>query len=320
MQQLMQQLVFIEPGKLEWQEAPRPKLEAPDDALVRPVGVTTCDVDILILHGEMPLSGPFPFGHEFVAEIIDYGEQVSGFSRGQLVVLPVQISCGACESCRRGMTAFCRAVPQPAAWGLGTFGGCWAGAFADVLRVPFAPHMMVPVPSGVSPRAIASAGDNIADAWRTVAPYLREFPGGKVLVVGRGSIGLYAVAIAAAIGASRVDYLDTDSERLALAQVFGANPIEGPSRGRVGSYHITVDAGFSPESLTCALQSTGVGGVCTGVAPVLADTPLPLLDMWRHAARFHPGPANCRANMAHVLDLVQAGRIRPERVTSAIVP
>ena len=70
--------------------------------------------------------------------------------------------------------------------------------------------MLVAVPDGVSSAAIASMSDNIPDACRTVAPHLRELPGAEVLVVGGGSVGLYAVGIARALGAGAVRYLDTD--------------------------------------------------------------------------------------------------------------
>ena len=65
---------------------------------------------------------------------------------------------------------------------------------ADALRVPFADHMLVPVPAGVPPLRVAAASDNLADAWRSVVTPLRERPGGSVLVLGGGakSIGLYA--------------------------------------------------------------------------------------------------------------------------------
>src|SRR6478609_3094290 len=75
--------------------------------------------------------------------------------------------------------------------------------------------------------AAASASDNLCDAYRTVAPHLERTPGAPVLIVGGSakSIGLYAVGIAKALGASHIDYLDTSRTRLTLAERLGANPI-----------------------------------------------------------------------------------------------
>ena len=92
-------------------------------------------------------------------------------------------------------------------------GGEWGGALADLVRVPFAASMLVPVPAGVAPEAIASLSDNLPDAWRTVAPHLAEMPAADVLIVaGSGhSIALYSAAIAVALGAGKVDFIDTDA-------------------------------------------------------------------------------------------------------------
>jgi hypothetical protein len=55
----MRQLSFVEPGTVRWEEAPDARLETPDDALVRPLVVTTCDIDHAIVHGLVPFRGPF---------------------------------------------------------------------------------------------------------------------------------------------------------------------------------------------------------------------------------------------------------------------
>ena len=98
-------------------------------------------------------------------------------------------------------------------YGFGPAVARWGGFLSDLVCVPYAEHMLVPLPAGVSPAAVASASDNIADAWRAVAPPLGEEPGAPVLVVGgasSGSIGLYAVALALGLGAESVTYVDAD--------------------------------------------------------------------------------------------------------------
>jgi alcohol dehydrogenase len=316
----MRQLTFIEPGVLEWREAPDPKIETPTDAIVRPITVALCDLDAAVLRGKAPLSGPYAFGHEFVAEVVMMGEQVAGFHQGQRVVVPFQISCGECERCRRGLTGSCSSVPPLSMYGFGALGGPWGGALSDLVRVPFAQNMLVPVPASVEPRTIASASDNLADAWRTVGPYLGTSPGAAVLVVGGvGSIGLYAVAIACALGAGRVEYLDTDPERLALAKSVGATPIEGPPPKRLGPYPITVDASARPEGLACALRSVEPDGVCTSIGIYWQETSLPLLEMYTTGITFKTGRVHSRACIPRVLDLVQSGHLQPERVTTAWV-
>ncbi len=182
--------------------------------------------------------------------------------------------------------------------------------------------MLVPVPQHVDSGAIASA-DNLPDGWRTVGPYLQESPGATVLVVGGGavSIGLYSAAIAHALGASRVDYVDTSSRRLALAESVGANPIEGPPPERLGPYPISVDASANRDGLACALRSVEPGGVCTSVGIYFSQgTPVPLLDMYTTGITFNTGRVNARACLPAVLGLVESGRLQPERLTTRTVP
>lgn len=321
----MQQLTFIEPHKLEWREAPEPTLQAADDALVRPLAVTTCDLDGPTIRGATPLAmmGPYAFGHEFIAEVVGVGEAVRSVTVGQPVSVPFQICCGVCGRCRAGLTGSCQAVPPRAMFGFPhPLGGEWGGALSDLVRVPFANYMLVPLPAAIAPRTLASLSDNLPDAWRTVGPPLRAHPGAAVLIVAgaANSIALYAVAIGRALGAAAIDFIDTDPVRLALAQRLGATPIDGPPPQRAGRYPITVDASADPAGLACALRSLEPGGVCTSVGIYYADsTPVPLLDMFGTGVHFRTGRANARADMPEVLALVQAGRLQPEHVTSEIV-
>ncbi len=314
----VRQLTFIKPGTLEWQEVPEPKLQGPNEAIVRPIAVGRCDVDAAIAHGRAPFQGPFAIGHEFVAEIVALGDHVTGLQPGQAVIVPYHISCGHCPRCQRGLPANCSTVPRLSMYGLGAVGGAWGGALSDLVRVPFAQGMLVPLPEDVEPRGAVSLGDNLSDAWRTVGPYVEELPGAPVLVVGGSawSIGLYAAAIARVLGASPVDYVDTDPGRLTLAQSVGATPIEGPPPERLGPYPITVDASADRDGLACALRSLEPGGVCTSVGIYYRRTPVPLLDMYDTGVTFRTGRAHARAIIPRVLELIRGRRVQPERLVT----
>jgi threonine dehydrogenase-like Zn-dependent dehydrogenase len=318
----VRQLQFIAPGKVEWRDAPDPKIEADDDAVVRPLAVATCDLDTAVLRGQAPLQGPFALGHEFVGELVDGGDAVGDFEPGARVVVPFQIACGECDFCRRGVTSGCERAPGNAMYGVGALGGEWGGALADLVRVPFAPGMLVPLPDGVAPATAASASDNIADAWRTVAEPLAERPGAEVLIVGGGaqSISLYAVQIANALGASKIDFVDEDAGRLELAAALGANPIDVPPPKRLGPYPITVDASSTHDGLHRAIRSTEPGGTCTSVSIFFEpETPVPLLSMYTKGIVFKTSRVDSRAALPEVLDLIASGRLDPDRVTSRVV-
>lgn len=318
----MRQLTFVDTCRLEWWEVEEPRLCGDGEALVAPVAVATCDLDPLILHRRTPFQPPFAFGHECVARVVETGEVVRSLSPGQLVAVPFQISCGECGRCREGRTGNCERVAPLSQYGFGPAGGDWGGALSDLLRVPFADHMLVPLPDGIDPAAVASLGDNLADAWRTVAGPLKRRPGATVLVMGgggSGSIGLYAVALASALGAQRVDYIDSEPDRLERAGRLGANPIEGPRPGRLGPYPITVDASAQPDGLSYALRSLDWDGECTSIGVYRDGTGLPLFEMYTRCVSFHTGRCHARAGMPEVLRLVADGKIAPELVSHAVV-
>jgi alcohol dehydrogenase len=182
--------------------------------------------------------------------------------------------------------------------------------------------MLVPVPDGLEPSAVASASDNLSDAWRAVGPALADEPGAPVLVVGGagpGSIGLYAVALAVALGAESVLYVDADEVRRGTASSLGAGTLaEIPKR--LGPYPITVDSSADPAGLALALRSTAPDGVCTSTAIYFGDEPkLPMLEMYTKGITFKTGRVHVREAMPHVLGLADAGRLHPETVTSRVV-
>src|ERR1700689_4079445 len=115
----MRQLVYVSAGQLEWQDAPAPSLHSDHATLVRPIAVSTCDLDALIIDGTSPFPAPFPIGHECVAEVLDVGDAVTTLEPRQLVSVPFQISCGECGPCRQGRTSNCASVPFMSSYGFG---------------------------------------------------------------------------------------------------------------------------------------------------------------------------------------------------------
>jgi threonine dehydrogenase-like Zn-dependent dehydrogenase len=318
----VRQLTFRGPGELEWEDVPAPELAGGGDALVRPVAVATCDLDAALTAGQAPLRGPFAFGHEFVADVVEVSDGVAT-ATGTRVIVPFQVSCGTCAFCARGLTGSCETAGAGAAYGMAPIARReWGGALSDLVRVPFADAMLVPLPDGIDPVAVASVSDNVPDGWRAVAPQLHERPGGPVLIVGGGGdVALYAAAVAVAAGSEQVDYVDIDERRLRVAESVGANAVDRAVDGtRIGRYPITVDHSGKTGGLHTAIRSTEPGGACTSTAIYFAgETPLPLLEMYTRGITFRTGRVNARAVIPEVLDLVVSGRLRPEQVTASVV-
>lgn len=318
----MRQLNLVGPGALEWAVVARPALPSPRAALVRPLAVATCDFDHLIVAGLVPTGLPTPIGHECVAEVITVGSEVSAVAAGDVVVVPFQISCGECAPCRRGHTSCCATVPWLSCYGLGDLAGSWGGALADVLTVPYADAMLVPLPPSVDPVDAAAIGCNVVDAYRCVGPQLAACPGADVLVVSGAfaSIALYAAAIAVALG-SAVTFLDTTRASAAAAGRIGADVVADPDVVASRAYPVTVDASMDPALLHTALRATAPGGECTASTMYVdALTPVPLMAMFERCATLRTGQPHARALVPTVLDLLVDGRLAVDAVTQAVVP
>jgi threonine dehydrogenase-like Zn-dependent dehydrogenase len=327
-------------GRLAWHERESPTLAEPGDALVRPFVAARCDGDTLPIHrpvsralqagialraidpvvacicGKVPFKGPFAIGHECVAEVVAVGAGVERVRVGERVVVPWAVSCGSCDRCRRGLTSKCSTTTQRtlAAFGFGPASGPWGGMIADEIRVPFADHMLVPVPAGVPALRVASASDNLPDAWRSVVPPLAAREGGSALILGGGaaSIGLYAAGLAVAHGAEVVDYVDDDPGRGAIAESFGAR-LKASRRG----YDVVVEATSRPAGLRRAIRALAPGGICTAVGFYLGTgTRVPLMRMYATDATLRLGVSHARAVLPELLAFVRDTGFPAERVAS----
>ncbi|UGT43995.1 alcohol dehydrogenase catalytic domain-containing protein [Nocardia yamanashiensis] len=351
----MRELNLLSPGTMAWLDRRDPELEREDDVIVRPFVAARCDADSIpttpaLLRlvrlamkaklldpivrdgvGPTPFAAPCALGHECVAEVIEVGAAVTAVAVGDKVVVPWSISCGQCAPCRRGLTTKCvvsrsesgRERPV-ACYGNGPVAGGYGGMVSDLVRVPYGNHMPARLPDGLDPLRVAAASDNLTDGWRCVAPFLRYRPEASVLVVGglAKSVGLYAAGIAAAFGA-RVDYLDSNPRRLAIAESLGARPTQRPGLLRFprerGEYDLVVDASNLTNGLTYAVRSTAPGGDCVVPSYHLgAFTPVPLMHMSWTDITLHVGPSHPAASLSDMLTWIHENAFPAEKVTTVI--
>ena len=322
----MRHLVFNGPGQLAWQETADPQLSDDRDVIVRPIAVARCDLDPAIALGLYPMPAPFAMGHEMVGVIVDRGDSAGAHQIGDRVIVPFQISCGTCPMCQHGLTNACQSVPPGSAFGLGPHGGRdYGGALADLVRIPFADHLLIELPTGIDATSAAGIPDNVADGYRCVAEPIAAWPGEAILVVGglAQSVGLYAVAAAVALGAPRVVYIDQDPERLRLAQLLGAEVADIALDDLRSSeqFAITVDACVLDPGRDHALRSTRPCGTCTSVSGgANAQSSVPLQSMYLKGIRYEIGRVHARSTAEPVLGLVAAGQLDPAAIITRTTP
>jgi len=317
----MRQLTYVGGNTIEWWDVAEPRLQDDRDALVQPLAVTRCDLDLIIAGGKSGLPGPFALGHETAGVVTEVGDGVKNFTPGDLVIVPFQISCGECERCRRGHTNACTSVPFRSSYGLKPVCGVeYGGALSDLIRVPFADHMLVKQPAGHALSQTAGLADGATDAFSGVAHRLRERPGAEVLVIGGfgQSLSMFAVQAALSRGARRVVYIDDNPQRLAKAKSFGAEVYEAPkglAMDPIGQFPIVVDAAATDASILLAFRSAEPNGICQRMYGDFAETtPVPLRHMYGVGITLRVGRVNVRAEMPDCVAHVAAGHFHPEHV------
>ncbi|BCG25598.1 alcohol dehydrogenase [Pseudomonas tohonis] len=316
----MRELIVKGAGRLAWEDAPSPLLDSPLAALVRPIASASCDLDRRLIAGLTPFKPPFALGHECVAEVLEVGAQVGTVKRGDLVSVPWKIACGTCRQCLAGRSTACTGVARHAAYGVPA-GGHWGGLFSEVVRVPFADAMLVPLPPGLDPVAVASASDNLTDAWVAASRPLATREEAKVLVVGgTESLGILAVQMARAAGAAEVDYLDGDGYRDELAVRSGATLRNGADGALNERYDLVVSATRDPQALRTGLLALAPGGHCSCIGIIFEDPAIPLFGMYMRDVTLSVGACSVRPHIPRVLELVEQGHCDPMLVSPSVVP
>ncbi len=325
----MRAVVLSPGGRLAFKAVPAPAPPGPLGAVVHPLAVATCDMDRPIACGHTAFATPLQFGHECVAEVLRVGSEVERVRPGDRVVVPFQISCGACAMCDAGLTSNCLTVPPVSMYGFGVTGGHWGGAFADELSVPFADGMLVPFPAGLDPAAAASVADNVSDAYRHVGPHLPALlerdPHTRMTIVAATSprspfthsVPLYTALIAQALGVRDVQLVDARPRVRAEAAALGVEAVP-PAEARPAG--LVADISAAPKGLALALSLTTPDGVCSSSGSLHTHSRIPTMAMYGRNVTLHFARAHARALIPDVLDLMTAGRLAPERVTTTVAP
>ncbi|MEA2168331.1 MAG: hypothetical protein QOF76_1631 [Solirubrobacteraceae bacterium] len=293
-------------GTFRWRAVAPLRAPKPLAAVVRPIAVATCDMDRPIALGATPFPAPLCFGHECVAEVLAVGSKVRTVRAGDRVVVPFQISCGACPKCGAGHTGNCTRVPPISMYGFGLAGGHWGGAIADELAVPFADGMLVPLPTGIDPVAAASVSDNVSDAWRHIGPHVQR--DSRVLILSAMRDHLFTASVPLYAGL------------IAQAAALGIAAVTRSGARKLDPVELVMDSTTTGAGLRFAMTKVAPDGVCSSVGSLHKTAKLPFSAIYGRNATLHIGRAHARAVIPHVLELMTSGRLRPERVTTVVAP
>jgi S-(hydroxymethyl)glutathione dehydrogenase/alcohol dehydrogenase len=213
------------------EEVPDPRIEKPNDAIVKITSSGLCGSDLHLYETLKPFMGQGDvLGHEPMGIVEEVGPEAGDLKVGERVVLPFQICCGRCWMCDQGLYTQCETTQvRDQGMGAALFGfsklyGEVPGGQAEYLRVPEAQFMPIKVPEGPADERFLFLSDVLPTAWQSFV-YADVPKDGTLLVLGLGPIGEMATRIALHQG-FRVIAVDLVPERLARAQARGAETID----------------------------------------------------------------------------------------------
>ena len=192
----------------------------PNDVLVRVEAASICGTDLHIYSWDPVMADrihpPMIFGHEFCGVVEEVGSEVSEIKAGQFVSAEMHVSCGHCLQCRIGQQHLCQKLE--------IIGIDRNGCFAEFVKIPAS--NILPIDPAI-PRDYAALLDPLGNAVHTVLA--GEIAGQSVAVVGCGPIGLMAIQVAKACGASQVYGIEPKLARIRLAREVGADHVFDPT-------------------------------------------------------------------------------------------
>jgi threonine 3-dehydrogenase len=224
MKKNMKALRKMKPGPgLEMQDVPIPAIKG-NEVLIQVRKRAICGTDLHIYKwdewSQNRIKPPVTTGHEFYGEIVEAGADVRHYKVGDLVTAEMHVVCNQCFQCRTGNAHLCENVVI-----LGVDGD---GCFADYLAVP--ESNLWRVPSGIDPEW-AAIYDPFGNAVHTVMA--GPTVGKTFLILGGGPIGIAAIPVCKAAGASLVLVSEVMPFRQELARKMGADRVIDPARESV---------------------------------------------------------------------------------------
>lgn len=205
----------------------------PGQVLVKVRRTNICASDLHAWHGTFKTAGlggqlPTVLGHEMVGEIAELGTGMTADSNGSpldigtRIVFPYFYSCHQCYWCLRGHRTSCEKLSM-AMLGNADQPPYFVGGYADYYVLP-AGAVIYTVPEGVPDELAAGANCALSQVMYGLERAEQRF-GDAVVVQGAGGLGLYAIAVAKARGASTVIAIDGVADRLELAKELGADHV-----------------------------------------------------------------------------------------------
>ncbi|RYP20774.1 hypothetical protein DL765_002607 [Monosporascus sp. GIB2] len=338
------------PFEMAVRDVPKPRIQMPEDAIVRVTSAAICGTDLHTYHGLFGSTKvPWTQGHEAVGVVVEVGSATETFKIGDRVIVSAVPDDGhfATEP---------TLLPMLAGYGLGKDFGDLGGCQAEYVRVPFADDSLVRIPNNpANDLDYLFLSDVFATGWQCL-DFSGFQAGDKVAVFGAGAVGLLCAHSALLRGASKVYVIDHVKSRLDKAASIGATPIDFAALGKGGAAaqvlelepggvqracdcvgYECVNANLEPEpsyviSEAVKMASAGGGIGIVGVyvnLPASQGTPnadtipanisFPISTFFIKNLSMRGGAADILGLIPTLLQLVRSGRAKPGFVVTSEV-
>ena len=303
---------YIEHGKFELIEKPKPGLKAPRDAIVRVTLGSICTSDLHIKHGSVPRALPgTTVGHEMVGIVEQVGADVTSIRPGDRVTVNVETFCGECFFCRHGYVNNC--TDANGGWAL----GCRIdGGQAEYVRVPYADQGLNRIPDAVSDEQALFVGDVLATGfWAARISEITEED--TVLIIGAGPTGICTLLCVMLKQPRRIIVCEKSPERIRLVREHypDVQVVEPEDCREIvlrssdhGGADVVLEVAGTDDTFRLAWEYARPNAIVTVVA--LYDRPqvLPLPDMYGKNLTFKTGGVD-GCDCAEILRLIEEGKI-----------
>ena len=303
---------YIEEGKFELLEKPKPTLQHDRDAIVRVTLGSICTSDLHIKHGSVPRAVPgITVGHEMVGVVEEVGSAVTTVKPGDRVTVNVETFCGKCFFCKNGWVNNC--TDPNGGWAL----GCRIdGGQAEYVRVPYADQGLNKIPDTVTDEQALFVGDVLATGYW--AAQISEIKAGDtVLIIGAGPTGICTLQCVRLKNPKRIIICDIDEKRLNFVgqhypEVLTVTPEHVSTFVRdhsdFGGADVVLEVAGSETTFRMAWECARPNAIVTVVALYDGPQTLPLPEMYGKNLIFKTGGVD-GCNCAETLKLIEEGKI-----------
>ncbi len=351
-------MTYRGPYRVRAEQKAEPKLEHPNDALVRVTRSAICGSDLHLYHGLVPDTRVgTTFGHEFTGVVEEVGSSVENLKVGDRVLVPFNIACGSCVFCKKELYGNCHdSNPEATAIG-GIFGyshtaGGYDGGQAEYVRVPYADISPMKIPDDIDVDDALMLTDALPTGYQ--AAEMGDIKRGDTVVVfGAGPVGIFAARSAWLLGAGRVIVVDHVDYRLqfvkdyAPAEIINFKEIDDPvvHLKKITDWigpDVCIDAVGAEASGSALQRLTGItlplqGGAATAlfwainsvrkggnvsIVGVYGPTfnLVPIGNAINKGLTLRMNQASVKRHLPHLIEHIRAGHIDPKAIITHRVP